>query len=1138
MKTDALQTKHENIISDDSKKNSAYFKRLAIGVLCLNLLVLLLIVVLLAENRKTHEESALNAVTNLAKLLENEIVDIYEKIDLALQSVTDEFKELSESDRSGTKDWNLRLTRIRDSLPVLNGVRATNATGDVIYGLSSTDSTNTNISDRDYFIRLRDDRNVGLFITSPIQGRVTGKWAILLARRLNFKDGKFGGVVVASIPLDYFSGIFSSLKLYSKGSIGFRDNNLRLIVRYPSATKGDGAIGASKISDDFKNALKINPNIGSYNVSRTSIDSVSRLHHYRRNAAYGFYINVGFAHDDIYSAWHKLIWQTTGLVGLFIFGSLTFVWLMRRGITERKLAESALQKKSLEMQQLSETAATGLIRCSRNLCYLTANTAYAKLAGVSREQIIDKPIVEVMGEQGLLSIMPFVERVLSGERVEFETEVPFKTSSSRYLHVIYTPDVDGNGDIIGWFASITDITERKLSEDDLRKSKEFLEITQRSAGAGSWTWDLTTNQLHWSPEQYKMFGFESDNTTTTFDLWRSVLHPDDLELAEVNIKKSISDHTDLFNEYRIKKPSGEIRWINAHGQTSYDDLGKPQRMSGICLDVTDRKKIENIQSDLLRFGSLHPNVDFFKSLASYLAYTLNMDYVCIDRLHGNNLIATTLAVYHNGEFEDNVTYTLKDTPCGDVLGKEVCVFPSAVRNLFPKDESLEVLQAESYVGTTLWSFDMKPIGLIAVIGRNPLKDSRFSETVLKLVSNRAAGELERRQVEEEKDKIEQQFQQAQKLESLGVLAGGIAHDFNNILAIIMGNCSLAKMDTENADSYLPEIEKATERAAALCRQMLAYAGKAQLAMSQVNMSLLVDEMVKMLRATLPQNTIILSEPSVDTPAIIGDESQLRQIVMNLIINASEAIGKDQGEIKVSLTKTTITTDHDNLDYHGKLIHPGDYVCLTVTDNGCGMDEETKLRIFEPFYTTKFTGRGLGMSAVLGIINSHKGALQLNSKPGHGTAFKVYLPIPKDASTKDSNIEQTVQTPPWQGSGTILLVEDEEQIRKLARLMLQKLGFTVIEASNGKEALELYQENTPNITLVMSDMGMPVMDGYDLFHELKKLNPQLPIVISSGFGDADVTSRIYSGDIAGLINKPYTPDQLRDVLKSIIEKRPG
>ncbi|MEI7934846.1 MAG: ATP-binding protein, partial [Chlorobiaceae bacterium] len=300
-------------------------------------------------------------------------------------------------------------------------------------------------------------------------------------------------------------------------------------------------------------------------------------------------------------------------------------------------------------------------------------------------------------------------------------------------------------------------------------------------------------------------------------------------------------------------------------------------------------------------------------------------------------------------------------------------------------------------------------------------------------------------------------------------------------------------------------------------------GKATLSKTQVNIWMLMDEMVSMLKATIPQNVVIKPELSIGIPFINGDASQIRQIAMNLINNASEAIGEEQGEIKVLLTKTTVTAEHLDKDYHGKAIPPGGYVCLEVTDNGCGMDEETKWRIFEPFYTTKFTGRGLGMSAVLGIIQAHNGALQLFSELGKGTTFKVYLPFKTSASNEDENQKKADTPAPWQGSGTILLVEDEEPIRIIAKTLLEKFGFTVLEAVNGIEALELYRKNAADITLVVTDMGMPVMDGYALFRELKKIKPKLPIIVSSGYGEGDVTSRIAREDIAALINKLQNPE---------------
>jgi CheY-like chemotaxis protein len=332
---------------------------------------------------------------------------------------------------------------------------------------------------------------------------------------------------------------------------------------------------------------------------------------------------------------------------------------------------------------------------------------------------------------------------------------------------------------------------------------------------------------------------------------------------------------------------------------------------------------------------------------------------------------------------------------------------------------------------------------------------------------------------------------------------------------------------------IPHIETAAERAAALCQQMLAYAGKASITKSQIHLEGLVDEMVNMTKSTIGQNVKITCDLASDLPSIIADASQIRQVTMNLIINAAEAIGESPGEVKISLAKKSIRGDQQEKDNLGAIIPTGRYVCLEVSDNGCGMDAEIRQRIFEPFYTTKFSGRGLGMSAVLGIIKSHNGALQLFSKPAKGTTFKVYLPTPLTESAEDQPQQQISPPTPWKGNGTVLLIEDEEQVIYIAELMLEELGFTVFKAYNGKEGLERYQQNATSITLVITDIGMPVIDGYALIRELKKLKPELPIIISSGFGDVDITSQIPGGEIAGLINKPYNFDQLRDVIESVL-----
>ena len=390
---------------------------------------------------------------------------------------------------------------------------------------------------------------------------------------------------------------------------------------------------------------------------------------------------------------------------------------------------------------------------------------------------------------------------------------------------------------------------------------------------------------------------------------------------------------------------------------------------------------------------------------------------------------------------------------------------------------------------------------------------------------------------EEHHKMEQQFQQTQKLESLGVLAGGIAHDFNNILTIILGHCGLARVDSYNGrpiEVHLAQIETAAHRAADLCRQMLTYAGKSPLVQTQVNMWLLIDETVKMLQSVIKKNVIIELALKRDVPEIIGDTAQIQQVIMNLIINAAEAIGDGSGTIKVVLVKNVVETKPCWFDYLDKAIPPGVYACVEVSDNGCGMDDATKMRIFEPFFTTKFTGRGLGMSAILGIIKSHAGALQLSTMPAVGTTFRVYFPVPVvpavvEAVALNGTLLSGIT------SGTILLVDDEELLCAIGSSLLSTWGFTVITAPNGRKALEIYKKRGGSIDLILLDLVMPEMGGLEAYHELRKKTVTLPIVICSGYSVEEVADAISNDLYAAFLHKPYKPHELKAVLIKLLGK---
>ena len=397
---------------------------------------------------------------------------------------------------------------------------------------------------------------------------------------------------------------------------------------------------------------------------------------------------------------------------------------------------------------------------------------------------------------------------------------------------------------------------------------------------------------------------------------------------------------------------------------------------------------------------------------------------------------------------------------------------------------------------------------------------------------------ERRRAEEEKRNLERQVQQAQKLESLGVLAGGIAHDFNNILMAVLGHAELALAEISPmspARGNLTEIATAARRAAELCRQMLAYAGKASIALERVVLRDLVEEMAHLLKTAISKKAILNLNLERGLPPIEADPSQIRQIVMNLIINASEAIGDRSGVVTVSVGATRCDEEYLSRTELRETLAPGLYLHLEVADTGCGIGEEARSRIFEPFFSTKFTGRGLGLAAVLGIVHAHKGALKVYSEPGKGTTFKILFPA-KEGTVEGARTMEPTPLADWRGKGTILLVDDEESLVALGARMLEHLGFTVLMASDGLRAVELYRERGKEIDLVLMDLTMPHMDGAEAFGELRRLNPDVCVVLASGYSHEDVASRFAGKGLDGVLQKPYTLAKLREALAELMPIR--
>lgn len=391
----------------------------------------------------------------------------------------------------------------------------------------------------------------------------------------------------------------------------------------------------------------------------------------------------------------------------------------------------------------------------------------------------------------------------------------------------------------------------------------------------------------------------------------------------------------------------------------------------------------------------------------------------------------------------------------------------------------------------------------------------------------------RRQAEEERRALEHKLLETQKLESLGVLAGGIAHDFNNLLVAILGNAGLALLDLPSeapAREAIEQIEIAARRAADLTRQMLAYAGKGRFVVQPINLNAIVEEMLYLLHASIPKHVALCYDPAPDLPLVEADATQLRQIVMNLVVNAAESIEAEQGAISITTGVRWADVAYLADAYQTSNLAEGTYVFVEVTDTGCGMDQATRAKIFDPFFTTKFTGRGLGLAAVLGIVRGHHGTLRVDSEVGRGSTFTILLP--KSASIEDRCTASTSAEREWQGAGTVLVIDDEPNVRSITARLLRRLGFTALTADDGCSGVELFQTHADDIVCVLLDLTMPQLDGQETLRLIRRMRPNARVVLMSGYSEQEAISRFAGQGIVGFLPKPFTLNDLRARLQPL------
>ena len=788
-------------------------------------------------------------------------------------------------------------------------------------------------------------------------------------------------------------------------------------------------------------------------------------------------------------------------------GTICGVQGITRDISERVRAEEALYASEKRFRTLVETSPMGIMQDTPEGGTVYVNPAMCELFGVEDPEELEGLNWEsFFTEQSLKTVRTHSKKRLKGIATNYEVEIVTKQGETRNLIVHGAPLLSADGELQGTIATFMDITERKLAEEALQKSeKRFRQIAEN---AGEWIWEVDAKGLYTygSPVVEDILGYRPEEVVGKKHFYDFFLPEDRQELKEAAFSAFASKQAFRGFVNRNIAKNGDIVWLSTSGIAILDEDGHLLRYRGADADITERTRAEQaLRESEERFQELFDNAP--------------VGYHELDRegriVRINN---TELAM---------LGFTQEE-----MLGRYVWEF--VVEQEASRTAVLGKLEGRLRAGRALERTYRKKDGAgVPILVEDRVLGGPDGE--ITGIRSTIQDITERKQAEEKRRELERQIQHAQKLESLGVLAGGIAHDFNNILMVVIGNAELALHDlspVSPARQSLEAIELAAKRAADLSRQMLAYSGRGALIFQPVDLNEVVREMEHLLRSSISKKADLACHFTQNLPAVEGDATQLRQIIMNLITNASEAIGDDEGVIRITTAPRECTSADLVGDYAVEELPAGRYVFIEVSDTGCGMDEDTRAKLFDPFFTTKFTGRGLGLSAVLGIVRGHRGVIQVDSVLGEGSTFTVLLPASERPAVEEGPEDTGEQD--VRGAGAILVVDDEAGIRILARRNLEKAGFDVLEARDGREAVEVFRERRQDIAAVLLDLTMPGLSGAEALRQMQERDPDVPIVLTSGYPEDKAREALEGNTPAGFIQKPWEAEKLVQQMLDVLQ----
>lgn len=552
-----------------------------------------------------------------------------------------------------------------------------------------------------------------------------------------------------------------------------------------------------------------------------------------------------------------------------------------------------------------------------------------------------------------------------------------------------------------------------------------------------------------------------------------------------------------------------------------------------CAAVLEHRRLLTDMERILE-AERTDDADRLGKLAEALARAMNVKVGFVVRIQpGDRSRFEALALSVAGDARGPGERSRVGTPFEDLGEEESFFFESGLRERFPEDEFLEELGAESMYGRQFSDPDGNPLGYVGVISDRPMDPRIDSQPLFRFFSKRIAAELRRRQDSEGRREAEKRLHAVQRMESLGVLAGGIAHDFNNLLTAVLGNAELARECVEGqepASTHLSEIERASHKAGDLCRQMLVYSGKSQLERRSLSLNTMITEISSLLEVSLSKKCRLEVDLEEGLPPIEGDSAGLQQVILNLIQNAADSLEARAGRVRVGTDRIYLKDEDLATLILGDGMAPGPHQILQVEDDGTGMPPAVQHRIFDPFFTTKAEGHGLGLAAILGILKGHRAGASVESWPGRGTRFKVYIPSEKaNPRVKEESFMPDAKP---SARSRILIVDDEASVRGVALQVLKLAGHDVQTAENGCEALELIDAGE-SYELLLLDVSMPRMDGMELVRELEHRGVDTPVLLMSGHAAQELPESGAEGLIRGIVSKPFGIQDLRNAVAGIL-----